>query len=145
MRKNENDPGTLFLAGYQLAFGRKRLLKRDWKKAFTCWLAAAEKGHIRAMFYVGTCYDFGNGVKKDVPSAFQWYSKAAKGGHRDAQFNVGMFNSKGELVKKDHKRKVFLVSEGRRGWFNRRPKGPGICLFLWRGGESRSCPGGVLV
>jgi hypothetical protein len=49
------------------------------------------------MFYVGTCYDHGYGVRKNLHLAYDWYLKAAKLGHRDSQYNVGFFYGKGEL------------------------------------------------
>jgi TPR repeat protein len=67
---------------------------------------AAESGHVRSMFYLATCYDWGKGISKNPIEAFLWYLRAAEGGHRDAQFNIGFFYSTGEFVKQDHQKKV---------------------------------------
>ena len=66
---NEN-----FKLGYRLAFGRGK--KKDWQTIVRLWANAAEAGHAQAMFYLGTCYDFGKGVKPDPDLAFKWYSRA---------------------------------------------------------------------
>ena len=39
--------------------------------------AAAEKGHKKAQYRLGYCYDKGRGVKEDDKKAFSWYSKRA--------------------------------------------------------------------
>ena len=77
-----------FHLGYRLAFedGVKR---RNWNNIFALWYSAASNGHKRAQFYVGVCYDHGQGVKKDVKLAFTWFMKAAKQGHRESQGNIG--------------------------------------------------------
>lgn len=64
---------------------------KPWSKIFELWRAAAINGHLRAQFYLGTCYDFGNGVKRNLSEAFNWYMRAAKEGKMEAQFNIGHF------------------------------------------------------
>ena len=51
-------------------------------------MKAAMQNHIRAQFYLGTCYDNGLGVKKDTKEAFKWYLEAAKKGHMESQFKA---------------------------------------------------------
>lgn len=80
----------MFRLGYKLAFETKKK-KKDWSEIFSLWYCAATNGHLRAQFYLGTCYDLGNGVKKNVSEAFNWYIKAAKRGKMEAQYNVGFF------------------------------------------------------
>lgn len=53
----------LFEEGYRLAFRTKSKVK-PWAKIFQLWHSAASCGHLRAQFYLGTCYDFGNGVRR---------------------------------------------------------------------------------
>jgi uncharacterized protein len=99
----------LFDEGYKLAFQTKKKLK-PWDKIFDLWKIAANGGHTRAQFYLGTCYDFGNGVNKDIAEAFNWYLKAAKKGKMEAQYNIGFFYKEGELVKQDYKKAVHWYS-----------------------------------
>ena len=46
---------------------------------------AAEKGHKKAQYHLGRCYDKGYGVTEDDKTAFSWYMKAAKQGHAKSQ------------------------------------------------------------
>lgn len=68
------------------------------------WFGAATRGHKRAQFYLGTCYDNGLGTDKDIELAFKWYMKAARQGHMESQFNIGHFYKNGEVVKQDFKK-----------------------------------------
>lgn len=62
---------------------------------------AAEKGHKKAQYRLGRCYDKGYGVKEDDKLAFNWYMKAAAQGHAKAQYQVGKCYKNGEGVEKD--------------------------------------------
>lgn len=63
--------------------------------------ASAEKGHKKAQYRLGRCYDKGLGVKEDDQAAFSWYMKAAAQGHAKAQYQVGKCYKSGEGVAKD--------------------------------------------
>lgn len=67
---------------------------------FKLWKRAAKHGHTRAMFYLGTCYDNGYGVRKNLRLAFDWYLQAAKLGHRDSQFNIVYFYARVNLFER---------------------------------------------
>lgn len=41
-----------------------------------------------AMFMLGKCYNFGNGVEKDYKKAVEWYQKSARGGYDTAQMFI---------------------------------------------------------
>jgi TPR repeat protein len=94
-----------FRLGYQLAFETKRK-KKNWDDIFALWLCAGKGGHMRAQFYLGTCYDHALGTDKNIQEAFKWYLKAAKQGHMESQYNIGFFYLKGEVVKQDYKKAV---------------------------------------
>lgn len=64
---------------------------------------AAEKGHKKAQYHLGRCYDKGYGVTEDDKTAFSWYMKAAKQGHAKSQYQVGKCYKDGEGVEKDKK------------------------------------------
>ncbi len=55
----KGDLDASFQIGYRLAFGRGFSKPRPWKQIFTFWKTADEAGHVRAMFYLATCYDQG--------------------------------------------------------------------------------------
>ena len=49
---------------------------KDYAKAFPKLKTAAEKGHKKAQYRLGRCYDKGNGVAENKAEAFKWYSNA---------------------------------------------------------------------
>src|SRR3954470_23950762 len=104
---DKGDLDACFEIGYRMAFGRGFSKARPWKQIFTFWRTAAEGGHIRAMFYLATCYDYAQGTKQNLRLAFDWYLKAAKAGHRDSQYNVGFFYGTGELFRRNYKKKAY--------------------------------------
>lgn len=63
--------------------------------------ASAEKGHKKAQYRLGRCYDKGYGVREDDKLAFSWYMKAAAQGHAKSQYQVGKCYKNGEGVTKD--------------------------------------------
>ena len=74
---------------------------KDDNKAFNWWLKAAQNGHIKAMFCVGSCYGEGKGVSKDIVKAFEWFLKAAENGDTDSMHNVAYCYSYGIGVAQD--------------------------------------------
>jgi len=84
--KNKN-PKLLFKLAYDLAFGEESKSQKPGKKSYDYWATASALGHVRSMFYLGTCFDHGYGVKRDLKQAFKWYLKAAELGHRDSSLN----------------------------------------------------------
>jgi len=51
---------------------------------------AAEQGHAKAQFNLGTMYGTGEGVPKSDAQAFNWFRKAAEQGVVQAQNNLGL-------------------------------------------------------
>ena len=62
---------------------------KNYTKAIEKLKVAAEKGHKKAQYRLGFCYDKGKGVKEDDAKAFQWYSKSAAQGYAKAQYQLG--------------------------------------------------------
>ena len=77
-----------------------------YNEAFPKLKAAAEKGHKKAQYRMGRCYDKGYGVGENDKLAFEWYMKAAKQDHAKSQYRVGKCYKDGEGVKKDRKQAV---------------------------------------
>lgn len=71
--------------GHMLLSGSGVACDRD--AAFTCYLKAAEKGHVRAMNLVGRCYEEGWGVTPDPSRARDWYRRSAFGGYFRGAYN----------------------------------------------------------
>ncbi len=77
---------------------------KNYTAAFPKLKAAAEKGHRKAQYRLGRCYDKGHAVKEDDAIAFQWYMKAAKQDYAKAQYQVGKSYKNGEGVEKDRQK-----------------------------------------
>ena len=83
------DSDAQFRLGYRFAFCKDRR-RRNLKRAFSLWKAAAEQGHVRARFYLGTCYDFGSGIRRNARRSMFWYRQAAMANHDVAQYNLAL-------------------------------------------------------
>ena len=59
-------------------------MEQDLAKAVKWFSAAAEQGHVDAMFRLGQMYEKGEGVDMDIAQARQWYKAANEKGHRGA-------------------------------------------------------------
>lgn len=81
--------------------GKKLYDQKKYELAFKKLLPAAQKGHKKAQYRVGRCYDKGHGVTEDNQKAFQWYTKAAAQGHAKSQYQLGKCYMKGKGTAKD--------------------------------------------
>lgn len=81
--------------------GKKLYDAKNYAEAFPKLKAAAEKGHKKAQYRMGRCYDKGNGVEENDKLGFEWYMKSAQQGFAKAQYQVGKCYKNGEGVKKD--------------------------------------------
>ena len=83
--------------------GKRLYDEKNYVEAYPKLRAAAEKGHKKAQYRVGRCYDKGHAVEEDDKQAFEWYLKSANQGFPKAQYQVGKSYKNGEGVKKDRK------------------------------------------
>ncbi|UZO03641.1 uncharacterized protein OCT59_024045 [Rhizophagus irregularis] len=98
---NQNESNYIFLLGY---FNYHEIgTDKNYEKAFSLFKNASEKNHILARYYVGLCYEFGNGVVKNGKLAFDSFKKIADEEHALGQFKLGYFYYKGISVKKNLK------------------------------------------
>lgn len=74
---------------------------KKYSEALPKLKAAADKGHKKAQYRLGRCFDKGEGVAEDNVKAFQWYFKAASQGHAKSQYQVGRCYKKGKGVAED--------------------------------------------
>lgn len=86
--------------------GKELYEAKKYAAAFPKLKAAAEKGHRKAQYRLGRCYDKGYGVAEDDQQAFQWYSKSAAQDYAKAQYRLGKCYKDGEGTSKD-KQKAF--------------------------------------
>ena len=80
---------------------------KKYTEAFPKLKTAAEKGHKKAQYRLGRCYDKGRGTAKNTTLAFQWYSKSAAQGHAKAQYRLGKCYMKGKGTPADQKKAVY--------------------------------------
>ena len=78
--------------------GKKLYDAEQYDKAVPKLQAAADKGHKKAQYRLGRCYDKGYSVKEDDKKAFELYMKAAKQEYAKAEFQVGKCYMKGKGV-----------------------------------------------
>ena len=91
---------------------------QDFEKAVYWWRMAAERKVEDAIYNLGHCYFFGQGVKQDYSQALAWWRKAAeeevigedkyvlKFGYSKAQWRLGLCYYKGEGVAQDYAQAV---------------------------------------
>ena len=78
--------------------GKKLYDQEQYKEAVPKLQAAANKGHRKAQYRLGRCYDKGYGVKENDQKAFEFYQKAAKQDYAKAMFQLGKCYMKGKGV-----------------------------------------------
>ena len=76
--------------------------------------AAAEKGHKKAQYRLGLCYDKGKGVEENDQKAVSWYAKSAAQDYAKALYQLGKCYKNGEGVAKDRKKAVELFTKAAR-------------------------------
>ena len=86
--------------------GKELYDAKNYKAAIPKLKAAAEKGHRKAQYRLGRCYDKGNGVTEDDAKAFEWYAKSAAQNYAKAQYQLGKCYKEGKGTKKDRKKAV---------------------------------------
>uniref|UniRef100_U9SJG8 BED-type domain-containing protein n=2 Tax=Rhizophagus irregularis (strain DAOM 181602 / DAOM 197198 / MUCL 43194) TaxID=747089 RepID=U9SJG8_RHIID len=61
----------------------------------------AENGNVFAQYFLGKCYENGDGFEKDEYKAFEWYKKSAEKEYSKAQCRLGFFYKNGVGTEKD--------------------------------------------
>lgn len=89
-------------ADAQLELGGWYLDDKDAINAFFWISKAAEQGHARALFNLGSMYQNGIGTKKDIIKAACCYTDSAAQGYASAQCNLGLMYYRGDGVSKDY-------------------------------------------
>lgn len=89
-----------------LNFGR--WVKKDRKKALAMYRKAAEQGHQRATYNIGTYYQRGEIVNENLTIAAKWYQQASDLGYQKASYQLAKVYRKGIDGEPDHQRAVKL-------------------------------------
>lgn len=77
---------------------------KNYEAALVKLRPAAEKGHKKAQYRMGRCYDKGHGVEENNKEAFKWYSKSADQGFYKAEYQMARSYIKGKGVEPDEKK-----------------------------------------
>ncbi len=85
----------------KLIIAQTRKSNRDIRQAKRWLFKAAHQKHPAAMYWLGTLYTMGQGVKISHTKAAYWYIKAARAGHATAQLHSARLYSRGIGVKKN--------------------------------------------
>lgn len=88
--------------------GRAYEKKKDYYKAFRCYMSAAEVGHSDAQARVGYFYQKGLGVTKDFSEAVYWYQMAVDQDNPYAQLQLGICYYYAMGVEKDINMALYL-------------------------------------
>lgn len=91
--------------------GKSLYDQEKYAAAFPKLKAAAEKGHKKAQYRLGRCYDKGRGTTENDQLAFQYYEKSAAQGYAKAQYQLGKCYKDGEGVQKDKKKAFELFKK----------------------------------
>lgn len=113
--------------------GKKLYDQKKYEQAFKKLLPAAQKGHKKAQYRVGRCYDKGNGVAEDNAKAFEWYSKSAKQNYHKAQYQMGRCYKKGKGVTKDKTKAFQYFSKAAKQGNAKAQFALGECYFKGKG------------
>ncbi len=91
-------PAQLVLGGiYEKGIG----VAKDPQLARVYYLAAAQRGNIKAMHNLAVLYAQGLGGKVDYGVAAEWFRKAAMHGVSDSQFNLAVLYERGAGMERD--------------------------------------------
>ena len=77
---------------------------KDYVAALAKLKPAAEKGHKKAQYRVGRCYDKGHGVEENNAEALKWYQKSADQGYYKAEYQMARAYIKGKGVTPNEKK-----------------------------------------
>ncbi|MBR2631213.1 MAG: sel1 repeat family protein [Bacteroidaceae bacterium] len=106
-----------------------------YEEAIAKLRSAAEKGHKKAQYRMGRCYDKGYGVEEDHQMAFYWYSKGAAQNHAKSLYQLGRCYYKGKGTAVDYKKAVqYYTKAANQGSADGR-FGLGKCYMKGRGVE----------
>ncbi|GBC22043.2 kinase-like domain-containing protein [Rhizophagus irregularis DAOM 181602=DAOM 197198] len=101
LSNESSNTSFIFLLGYFNYVGIETT--KNYEKAFDLFINALDKDSLLIQFFVGECYENGNGVTKNENLAFEYYEELSDIGYAMGQFKLGWFYENGLGVKKDFK------------------------------------------
>lgn len=92
-------PSQLYNRGVRYLRGLD--VEKDEAHAAACFLKAAAREHVPAMYAIGTMFLNGKGLVKDKRRAATWLFRAAEQGHAKAQYNLSLMLERGDGIRRD--------------------------------------------
>lgn len=89
--------------GWTVGFAQNHTKAAQWLQK------AAERGHPRAQYTLGTLYSHGWGVTKDEGQAVLWFTRAAQRGYGPSMYHLGWMYHKGDGVPQNYARSMRLM------------------------------------
>ncbi|GBC38035.2 kinase-like domain-containing protein [Rhizophagus irregularis DAOM 181602=DAOM 197198] len=103
--RNQTSSKYIFFRGF-LYYNGIIIIEKDEDKAIRLFSKASKDNYPIAQFYLGKCYENGNGIKKDNFKAFKYYEKASISGNKVVQFNLGRCYLCGIGIEKDYDKSI---------------------------------------
>lgn len=100
LRIGNASPEAAYDAGHRL-FNEKK------GSAFPYLKYAAEQGHAKAQYGLGSCYKNGLGCREDLRKALYWYEKAAQQNYYRAQYEIAEIYGHGKGVPVNEKKALY--------------------------------------
>ena len=106
--------GLTFTCSYagNMEDGETAYNKGDYKTAYKFFLVEAERGNVRAQYYLGVMYHDGQGVLQDYKTAAKWWMKASDQGNARAMCNLAEMYAAGVEIPQDLPMAKKLAKEG---------------------------------
>lgn len=101
-KANNGDANSQFSLALKYFFGKDGFPK-DYLIAFDWGIKAAQQGHFKAQYFVGSCYDLGKGTTQDYTKAVEWYTLSANQGYANAMKSLAVCYDNGLGVIKNKK------------------------------------------
>ncbi len=108
---------------------------KSLQKAADLFRKAAERGHGKAQYNLGVCYDKGEGVKQDREQAVIWFTKAAEQGDKDAQHNLGVCYENGDGTSQDYQQAAIWYRKAAEQGHALAQYNLGVCYYNGQGVE----------
>ncbi len=127
-RAEQGDVDAQYELGHAYATGND--VKRDHSKAIKWYATAAKAGHLKALYALGSLFQYGwKGIPPNYREAANWFKQAAELGHVKAQWQLSLLYENGRGVRKS-------VVEAYK-WSTIAVHGAGRDSDLWRNGSPR--------
>ncbi len=92
-----------------LAFASEAFDQKNYAKAHTLWLSAADAGSAGAELQLARLYEQGLGVERNDQRAFEFVQRSAKNGQPQAQYQLGLHYLDGILIDRNETLALYWI------------------------------------